>query len=146
MGAPYAPYMEGCGAPYMRPIWAIFGALCALYGTLGSLGSPWPVCERLTKPTSIKMKPFFYGGTPSCNSAYIPGNEFCVFFSFQLLFRASYKTKLSQPNIRIYLFFSIFSKTGLLFKIRWKLTVLQRPLIVKISIKDFLLLGSLWPP
>ena len=68
--------------------------------------------------TIVRARHCFYEGTPSCNSAYIPGNEFCVFFSFQPPFRASYNKKLSKQNMWIYLFFSIFSKTGLLFQIR----------------------------
>ena len=48
---------------------------------------------------------------------------FC--FCFQLLFRASYKKNWQDQIIFPTYFFSIFSKTGLLFKIRWKLAVLQ---------------------
>ena len=40
---------------------------------------------------------------------------FFLFFSFKLLFRASYNKKLSKPNIFCNLFFFRFSKTGLHF-------------------------------
>jgi hypothetical protein len=54
--------------------------------------------------------PFFYGGTPSCNSAYIPGKEFCVFAVFNCFLGPLIKKNCQNQIYGFTYFFLYFPK------------------------------------